>query len=162
MGLSMPLRECSCCHKAKPLNEFYTQSYTGFPTNQCKQCINVKRSVERHRLKHSKFISKERVRGFEEPQFSLQDWKDTMVHFGGCCAFCGKPEGRAAADKMDRDHLLALSKGGKTRRGNIIPACRKCNRGRGNKDWREWYRDQDFWDADREANIIIWEENNPW
>lgn len=151
-----PMFVCSCCGEAKPLKDYYTQSYTGQPTGQCKQCINIKRGVQRHKAKHGKFISKERVRGMEEPDFTLQDWKDSMLHFKGGCAFCSKPEGRAKADKMDRDHIVALARGGKTVRNNIAPACKKCNRGRGAREWRAWFREQDFWDPEREARIQNW------
>lgn len=150
------LYECSCCHELKPESEYYKQAYTGLRSNQCMTCVKVKKSVVRHKAKHGKFISKERIRGMEEPNFSLEDWKDSMVHFKGCCAFCGKPEGRAKADKMDRDHLVALARGGKTVRNNIVPACRKCNRGRGSKDWREWFRAQPFWSAAQEKRIQGW------
>lgn len=154
--LTMPTKVCSTCGKSLPLTEFYMQSYTKQLTSQCKTCINVKRGVERHKAKHGKFISKERIRGFEEPDYSFQDWKDVMTHFRGECPFCGKPEGRARVDKHDRDHVVAISKGGKTERRNIIPACRKCNRGRGNKDWFVWFSGQDFFDEERAALIRAW------
>lgn len=150
------LYECSCCHKMKPESEFYRQSYTNELTSQCKTCINVKRSVQRHKAKHGKFVSKEKCRGMEDVNYDLGDWRDAMLHFGGCCAYCGKPEGRAKADKHDREHFVPLSRGGRTTRENIGPACRKCNRGRGNKPLFEWYRKQPFWTAEREEKIRQW------
>ena len=151
---------CSCCGESKAIAEFYTQSVTGAPTNQCKQCINLKRSVQRNKRKHNKFISKERCRTGEEPTLTLKDWQQIFLHFKGCCAYCGKPEGRAREDKLDRDHLVAISKGGKTEPGNIVPACRTCNRGRGNKDWKTWYKQQTFYTAEMEARITAWEERH--
>ena len=148
--------ECTCCHQKKPASEFYKESYTDTRTNQCKQCINIKRRVVRDKAKHGKFISKEKIRGMEIPDYSLVDWRDAMLHFHGACAFCGRPEGRSKKDKLDRDHLVPLSKGGKTVRNNIAPACRKCNRGRGNKDWKEWYEAQDFYDPEKAARIEQW------
>lgn len=150
--------KCTCCGELKTECDYYTESYTGKRTNQCKVCINVKRAVERHKAKHGKFVSKEKIRGMENPDYVLADWRDAMIHFGGTCAFCNKPEGRAAKDKMDRDHLIAISKGGKTIRNNIIPACRKCNRGRGNKAWKEWFMEQDFYSEKQAARIQTWAE----
>lgn len=150
------LYECSCCHQSKPEIDFYRESYTNARTNQCKACINIKRRVQRDRAKHGKFVSKEKVRAMEDVSYSLVDWRDAMLHFYGSCAFCGKPEGRARKDKLDRDHLLPLSLGGRAERSNIIPACRKCNRGRGNKLWREWYELQDFYDSEKAARIESW------
>lgn len=148
--------KCSCCGAEKTASEFYTESYTGQRTSQCKECINIKRRVQRNKAKHGKFISKEKIRGMETPDYILEDWRDSMLFFRGACAFCGKPEGRSKKEKLDRDHLRAISKGGKTVRANIIPACRRCNRGRGNKDWREWFRAQPFYTPEREVAIEEW------
>lgn len=150
------LHTCTCCAQSKPLSEFGTQSYTGLPTTQCKHCISIKRSVVRHKAKHGKFISKEKQRSFETPDFSLADWKECMLWFRGACAYCGKPEGRAKADKMDRDHIVAISKGGQTIKSNMCPACTKCNRGRGNKDWLTWFRAQPFYDEYKALRIAKW------
>ena len=150
------LYECSCCHQLKPASEFYKQSYTGALNSQCKTCVNVKRSVVRHKDKHGKFVSKEKRRNMEEVDYGLNDWRDAMLHFHGECAYCGRPEGRAKADKFDREHFVPLSRGGRTERSNIGPACRKCNRGRGNKPLFEWFREQPFWSREREQRIVKW------
>lgn len=150
--------ECSCCHQLKPETEYYRQSYTGTLAHQCKECTRIKKNVQRNRQKHNKFVSKEKVRSCgEAPTLTLKDWKDAMLWFRGACAFCGKPETRGKENKMDRDHLIPLSMGGKAERTNIIPACRKCNRGRGNRDWRKWFRDQVFYSREREQRIAIWQ-----
>ena len=156
MGLVMPTKTCSCCNTAKPLSEFYTQSYTQVLSNQCKTCINVKRSVERNKAKHGKFVSKEKIRGMEAVDYDLKDWRDAMLFFSGGCCYCGVKEGRAKADKFDREHLVPLSRGGKAVRVNIVPACRKCNRGRGNKKLFEWYRAQPFYSREAEEKIVKW------
>lgn len=156
---NVPVKECSCCGLTKPISEFYRESYTDKISNQCKVCVNTKRRVQRDKAKHSKFVSKEKQRDMvDELDYALVDWRDAMIHFGGSCAFCGKPEGRAKADKLDRDHVVALSRGGKTERKNIIPACRKCNRGRGNKDWKQWFEEQDFYTVERCKRIRAWVE----
>lgn len=153
-----PTQKCSCCGQVKPVTEFYRQSYTGAPAHQCKECTRIKKNVQRNRQKHNKFVSKEKVRSCGEvPTLTLQDWKDAMLWFHGACAFCGKPEGRSKESKMDRDHLVPLSMGGKAERSNIIPACRKCNRGRGNREWRTWLRAQEFYTSEREQRIAIWQ-----
>ena len=152
----MPKQVCKCCGVEKPISEFYTQSITGLPSAQCKECVNIKRSVVRNKRRHNKFVSKEKCRTGENPDFSLADWKECMLFFHGTCAYCGAPEGRAAATKLDRDHLIPVSRGGHTVKNNVIPACRKCNRGRGNRDWKEWFTAQEFYTKEREERIVAW------
>ena len=119
---------CSCCGQEKFEYEFYRQSYTGQLEKQCKTCINVKRSVQRHKAKYGKFISKEKQRSMtQDIKYFLTDWKDAMIHFGGGCAWCDTKEGRARKSKHERDHVIPVSKGGKTIRNNIVPSCAKCN-----------------------------------
>lgn len=157
MILTVPKKRCECCGVEKPLSEFYKQSYTEKFLNICKQCTNIKRSVEHNRIRHSKFVSKEKIRELDKNiEYPREDWRDAMIHFSRSCAFCGKPEGRAKVDRMDFDHLVPISKGGKTVRENVIPACRTCNRGRGARDWRDWFRKQPFYSVERERRIDAW------
>lgn len=43
----------------------------------------------------------------------------------GLCHFCQQPVG---ADNLTMDHLVPLARGGKSTRGNIVPACQACNK----------------------------------
>jgi 5-methylcytosine-specific restriction enzyme A len=42
----------------------------------------------------------------------------------GVCHYCNKEVGRA---NLTMDHIVPLSRGGKSRKGNIVPACKECN-----------------------------------
>ncbi len=42
----------------------------------------------------------------------------------GCCHYCGKDVGFAA---LTMDHLLPLSKGGRSSKENIVACCKECN-----------------------------------
>ncbi len=42
----------------------------------------------------------------------------------GCCHYCGKEVGFAA---LTMDHLLPLSKGGRSSKENIVACCKECN-----------------------------------
>ena len=43
----------------------------------------------------------------------------------GLCHFCQQSVG---TDKLTMDHLVPLARGGKSTRGNIVPACQVCNK----------------------------------
>lgn len=150
------LYKCTCCKEEKPICDFYKEAYTGLPTKQCKKCIDIKRKVQREKRQHNKFVAKERCREIEDIEYSISSWCAAMLFFRGGCAFCSKTEGRSKKERFDRDHLIPISKGGKTTKENIVPACKKCNRGRGNKDWKEWFREQDFWTKKQEEKIKEW------
>jgi 5-methylcytosine-specific restriction protein A len=42
----------------------------------------------------------------------------------GICFYCHREVGRA---HLTMDHIVPLSRGGKSRKGNIVPACKECN-----------------------------------
>jgi len=42
----------------------------------------------------------------------------------GRCYYCG---GAFPPDELTMDHLIPLSRGGRTERQNIVPACKECN-----------------------------------
>ena len=42
----------------------------------------------------------------------------------GECYYCHRKVGR---NSLTMDHVLPLSRGGKSRKGNIVPACKQCN-----------------------------------
>ncbi len=45
------------------------------------------------------------------------------------CAYCGR-KGKL----LTQDHIIAVSKGGVTEIGNIVPACKSCNSSKGSKE----------------------------
>lgn len=53
---------------------------------------------------------------------TVNQWKDILEVFGGCCAYCG------CSGKMTMDHVTALSRGGAHDVSNLVPACGHCNK----------------------------------
>jgi len=58
----------------------------------------------------------------------------------GLCHYCGQKVG---SKNLTMDHVVPLSRGGRSRKGNIVPACKACN----NKkkyllpvEWEEYLR----------------------
>lgn len=51
-------------------------------------------------------------------------WWETQIQ-NGLCHFC---EQMVGADNLTMDHLVPLARGGKSTRGNIVPACQACNK----------------------------------
>ncbi len=51
-----------------------------------------------------------------------QWWRQKLD--AGLCHFCG---GKFEREQLTMDHLVPLSRGGKSSKGNIVPACKECN-----------------------------------
>ncbi|HEX5857444.1 MAG TPA: HNH endonuclease [Microbacterium sp.] len=62
-------------------------------------------------------------------------WAAIVQAWGGGCAYCG-----AADAALQRDCVLALSRGGRYTIENIVPACRSCNASKSNDEVTRWLR----------------------
>jgi len=67
--------------------------------------------------------------------------------FGNACAYCG------GTDKLEVEHVLALTAGGLDEAANIVPACRWCNSSKHTKPVEAWYKSQPCFNEARWAKI---------
>jgi 5-methylcytosine-specific restriction endonuclease McrA len=84
--------------------------------------------------------ARRRKRRMERVEHDLSDdqWTALKVAWGGC-AYCG------ATDKaLQRDCVLALSRGGRYTLDNIAPACGSCNTSKCNEEVTGWLRRRRF------------------
>ena len=86
-------------------------------------------------------------RAVNQKPLTDEEWRLTKKYFGYRCAYCG------AKVKLEKDHLIALSKKGKTSLENIIPACRSCNARKNAQSFEKWYKQQPFFDSHRLGKI---------
>ena len=146
------MKTCSVCGLEKRLTEFpkngkFKDGSTRYRAD-CKECYNISRK------KLFKFLNNIKHRTGEENEYSFEDWKDAMLYFRGRCAFCGRKQSRSV--KLTRDHVIPVSKGGKTIRENIISACKRCNSSKSDSDFEEWYVKQEFYSDERKKRIDKW------
>jgi 5-methylcytosine-specific restriction endonuclease McrA len=57
--------------------------------------------------------------------FTDAEWAAMLEYHGYRCAYCLRTD-----VKLERDHVIALYRGGQHSAENIVPACLKCNRGK--------------------------------
>jgi 5-methylcytosine-specific restriction endonuclease McrA len=69
-----------------------------------------------------------------EHDLSSQQWAALVEAWGGC-AYCG-----ASDTPLQRDCVLAISRGGRYTLDNIAPACRSCNASKCNDEVTGWLR----------------------
>lgn len=151
-------RRCVFCGEVKPITEF---SRNGTDKNgrpewrqDCKTCYNIRRRENQTKKKHSDFIGGQKRRGEENPEFSHQEWKETLIFFAGACAYCGGTPRKG--QRLTRDHLDPVSLGGRTVQSNIVPACQSCNSSKGAEDFRDWFMKQPFFSQERLNRIFLW------
>ena len=60
----------------------------------------------------------------------------TLRRDGFRCRACGRSPATEAGVKLQVDHVMPWSKGGKTGMGNLQTLCRECNCGKSNLDWK--------------------------
>lgn len=65
-------------------------------------------------------IKKEKQKARE---LKKKQWWNTLVS-RGVCYYCGK---KVPPEELTMDHIVPLSRGGKSTKGNIVPACKECN-----------------------------------
>jgi 5-methylcytosine-specific restriction endonuclease McrA len=63
-----------------------------------------------------------------------QQWEALKAAWGGC-AYCGADD----AD-LQKDCMLAISRGGRYTLDNVVPACRSCNASKCNFEVTGWLR----------------------
>ena len=55
---------------------------------------------------------------------------------------------------LTKDHVIPITKGGKTSADNVIPACASCNSSKSNRDMIEWFTSRPFYKKERLEAII--------
>lgn len=69
-----------------------------------------------------------------EHDLSDTQWTALTDAWGGC-AYCG-----ASGTPLQRDCVLAISRGGRYTLGNVVPVCRSCNTSKCNTEVTAWLR----------------------
>jgi len=69
-----------------------------------------------------------------EHDLTEAQWAALRDAWGGC-AYCGSTDGA-----LQRDCVLAISRGGRYTLDNVVPACRSCNTSKCNDEVTSWLR----------------------
>ena len=67
-----------------------------------------------------KHAARERARARELK--ASQWWRGLLAK--GVCHYCGR---KFPASELTMDHIVPVARGGRSTRGNVVPACRECN-----------------------------------
>ena len=64
--------------------------------------------------------------------YSQAEWERICLRYGDACVYCG------STDRIEKDHIIPLARGGSDSIGNVVPACYDCNRSKHSKFVMEW------------------------
>ncbi|MBI2986494.1 MAG: HNH endonuclease [Deltaproteobacteria bacterium] len=81
-------------------------------------------------------VSEEEIRRERQKARELrlsQWWKRRCS--SGLCYYCGK---KVSPRSLTMDHIVPIVRGGKSTRGNVVPACKECNTAKKHKLLMEW------------------------
>jgi 5-methylcytosine-specific restriction endonuclease McrA len=70
--------------------------------------------------KEKQHIAREKAKARELRQ--SQWWKNKIAR--GICHYCGE---KFKSSELTMDHVVPISRGGKSTKGNIVPCCKECN-----------------------------------
>lgn len=73
-----------------------------------------------HIEKDQKHIAREKLKAQETRK--SQWWKNKILQ--GICYYC---HAKFLPDELTMDHVVPLSRGGRSTKGNIVPCCKTCN-----------------------------------
>jgi len=85
------------------------------------------------------FVDDEEIRKEKQRARQLRKtswWRKKCA--SGICWYCGQQVG---INMLTMDHLVPLSRGGKSAKGNLVPACKECNNRKKNflpMEWEEY------------------------
>lgn len=81
-------------------------------------------------------VSEEEVRRERQKARELRSsqwWKRRCS--AGVCYYCGK---KVSPRSLTMDHIVPIIRGGKSMKGNMVPACKKCNNQKKDRLLMEW------------------------
>ncbi len=120
------LRWCRSCKKWL-LSEFVTKNGICKPHEAEEARIRYATNEKYRRERRQHTYSRKRNCEPIKPETQIQ----VLIEFNDMCAYCLQPA-------TTFDHLIPISKYGGSDFENIVPACRKCNSSKGNKNVFEW------------------------
>ncbi len=158
-----PERRCAICDAVRPSTQFGPGRGKGRINTVCCECSGnaearqkartperldatrklrkVKRAAatlkwqRNNRDKLKVIADRRRARKLNAPivDLTLRDWKEILREHNNCCAYCG-----VTGVRLEREHVVPLTRGGSHTKSNIVPACRTCNASKNSRTPQEW------------------------
>ena len=106
------------------------------------------------------FNQRQKRRLLEESQgngITSEQWYEMMMFFDFRCAYSGEYIGNNS-EYRTIDHIIPLAKCGEHEIWKCVPMYANYNYSKKDKNWLEWYQEQDFYSEERLNKIYEWIE----
>lgn len=90
------------------------------------------RRKNREKVQEADAARKRLLRSMENG-FSVRDWHNVLVACDWKCFYC-----HIELDNPERDHMIPITRGGKTTADNVVPTCHSCNCRKNNRTVEEY------------------------
>ncbi len=123
---------CRACQAWKPISLV--------STGLCRPCINAATRARYATNVHFRLNRRQHAHSRKRSVDPIPAHAQLMIleEFGGKCAYC------RIADATTWDHIVPISKGGRTTPGNVVPACTSCNSSKKAQDLWKWMEKRGF------------------
>lgn len=153
-------RTCSekCRKKAKSIQR---AEWRQDPDNREKEILRIKLYNSKIKIKISKIgnikaeaanIKKALIASKTHKLKKLNNVVKRLRLFGkNTCCFCNKI--KLEQNDQTLEHMVPISKGGTNSNYNLFFSCKDCNARKWSKNWKKWFREQEFYTKQREHEI---------
>jgi 5-methylcytosine-specific restriction endonuclease McrA len=139
-------KTCRACSKELPVNMFQKKRAV------CKGCLREREKTPAARRKRAAYarhwraansrslaVTRHRRRAIiygtaRHARLSVAEWHNILKRYGHRCAYCRRKA------RLEIDHVVPVSRGGRHTAKNVVPCCRSCNSSKSSRTPREWLR----------------------
>jgi hypothetical protein len=137
---------CKTCQAWKPMSLVHA--------GLCRPCTNVASRARYATDLHYRLDRRQRVHSRKRSVDPIPADAQLMIleEFGGKCAYC------RVAGATTWDHIVPISRRGRTTPGNVVPACVSCNSSKKDQDVWEWMEERGLTPSDEFIDRYILSE----
>jgi hypothetical protein len=129
----------------------YNKKYYSINSDDVKLRLKkwIKNNPEKYKLQRIKamHVRKSKIKNLKN-DFTKKQWEYCKLYFKNTCAYC-----KRKTNKITQEHFIPVNKGGHYTFNNILPVCNKCNSSKQDKDFEEWFIQQNFYNEETKRNI---------
>ena len=143
----------------KDNKEYIVKRSKQYRENNKELIVNLRKVwFKKNKEKAVVYVQKRKAKKLLLPStFTKEEWDEVKLYFNNSCAYCGEEL------PLEQEHFIPVSDGGGYVKGNMIPACKKCNCSKHNYDFLNWYPKYEYYSEEREYLILnylsIFDEN---